>query len=56
MTVARYMVRRQESGEYSVYDTKTDKPAEVDGKLCINLKFNEALDHADSLNKPQNSN
>ena len=56
MSLARYMVRRQENGEYSVYDTETDKPAEAAGKPCINLKFNEALDHAESLNRPQNSN
>ena len=61
MTAARYMVRRQEvrrqeNGEYSVYDTETDRPAEADGKHYINLKFSEALDHADSLNRPQNSN
>ena len=56
MAMARYMVRRQENGEYSVYDTETDKPVEADGKPCINLKFNEALDHADILNRPQNSN
>jgi hypothetical protein len=56
MSMARYMVRRQENGEYSVHDTETDKPAEGDGKRCINLKFNEALDRAESLNRPQNSN
>jgi hypothetical protein len=56
MAMARYMVRRQENGEYSVYDAETDKPVEADGKPCINLKFDEALDRADILNRPQNSN
>jgi hypothetical protein len=53
MSLARYMVRRQENGEYSVYDTETDKPAEADRKR--NLKFYKALDRAESLNRPQNS-
>ena len=37
MTLARYMVRRQENGEYAVYDTKTHKPTEADGKRCFNF-------------------
>jgi hypothetical protein len=56
MTMARYVVRRQENGDYSVYDTETDKPAEAAGKRCIDLKFYESLDHADFLNRAQNSN
>jgi hypothetical protein len=56
MAMATYMVRRQENGEYCVYDTETDKPVEADGKPFINLKFNEALDRADILNRAQNSN
>jgi hypothetical protein len=42
MALARYMVRRQENGEYAIYDTETDKPAETDGKRRVNLKFYEA--------------
>ena len=51
MAMAIYMIRREENGEYAVYDSKTGKPAEVDGKRCINLKLNEALDQAETLNR-----
>jgi hypothetical protein len=54
--MVRYVVRRQENREYCVWDTKTDKPAEADGGCYINLQFDEALDHAQSLNREKNSN
>jgi hypothetical protein len=54
--MVRYVVRRQENREYCVWDTKTDKPTEADGRCYINLQFDEALDHAQWLNRAKNSN
>jgi hypothetical protein len=54
--MVRYVVRRQDNGEYCIWDTKTDKPAEVDGRRYINLQFDEAIDQARPLNAAKNSN
>jgi hypothetical protein len=54
--MVRYVVRRQENREYCVWDTKTDKPTEADDRCYINLQFDEALDHAQWLNRAKNSN
>ena len=54
--MAKYVVRRQENGEYCIWNTNTDKPAEADDRRYINLQFDEAIDHARSLNAAKNSN
>jgi len=52
----RYVVRRQENRQYSVWDTKTDQPAEADGRRYVDLQFDEAIDSAQLLNGAKNSN
>jgi len=51
--MTRYIVRRQENGNFCVWDTRKDKPAEeADGDLrYIDLKLDKAFDFARSLNR-----
>jgi hypothetical protein len=52
MAEGRYAVRRQDNGEYCIWDTRTDAPCKVeaDGKPYTNLHFDEAIDRAILLN------
>jgi hypothetical protein len=52
----RYVVRRQENRQYCICDTKTDQPAEADGRRYVNLQFDEALNFVELLNGAKNSN
>lgn len=56
MAIARYNVRRQQNGEYCVWDAKTHEPAEADSRRHINLQFDDAIDRAASLNRDRDSN
>jgi hypothetical protein len=50
----RYRVRRQSDGNWCVWDTKTDKPAETPhGVRHVNLRQDEAIEEAEALNNPQ---
>jgi hypothetical protein len=51
--MTRYIVRRQENGNFCVWDNTTDKPAdEADGELrYIDLQLDKAFDCARSLNR-----
>ena len=52
--MTRYIVRRQENGDFCVWDNTTDKPAEeVDGEVLryIDLKLDKAFDFARYLNR-----
>ena len=50
----RYRVRRQSDGNWCVWDTKTDKPAETPhGMRHVNLRQDEAIEEAEALNNPQ---
>jgi len=52
----RYVVRRQENRQYCIWDTKTDRLAEADGRRYVNLQFDEALNFVELLNGAKNSN
>jgi hypothetical protein len=46
----RYTIRRQSDGEWCVWDTQTDAPAEAHGSRYINLRQDEAVEDAETLN------
>jgi hypothetical protein len=56
--MTRYIVRRQENGNFCVWDTTTDKPAEeASGELrYIDLQLDKAFDCARSLNRDKAKN
>jgi hypothetical protein len=49
---SRFVVRRQDNGEYCVWDTKTDAVAQTENSEIRyeSLEFNQALDAAKELN------
>jgi hypothetical protein len=49
---SQFVVRRQDNGEYCVWDSKTDAVAQIaNGQIRYeNLEFNNALDQALELN------
>jgi len=49
---SRFVTRRQNNGEYCVWDTKTDAVAQTANsqRRYENLEFNQALDGAEELN------
>jgi hypothetical protein len=46
----RYKVRKQEDGFWCVWDTENDEPAEAHGMRYINLRYDEAMEDAETLN------
>jgi hypothetical protein len=46
----RYQTSKQDDGMWCVWDTQTDEPAEAHGKRCINLRYEEAVEEAETLN------
>jgi len=53
MTLARYMVRRQDDGRYCIWDHMTKRPAEDGDRRYIDLDFEDALKLVRPLNNPQ---
>jgi hypothetical protein len=53
MTLARYMVRRQDNGRYCIWDHMTKRPAEDRDRRYIDLDFEDALNLVRPLNNPQ---
>ena len=51
---SRFVVRRQDNGEYCVWDNKTDAVAQTENSQIRyeSLEFNQALDAAKELNGP----
>jgi hypothetical protein len=49
----RYTVRKQDHEYYCVWDKETDAPAEARGTRYIDLRFDEAIDDAETLNNPE---
>jgi hypothetical protein len=51
---SRFVVRRQDNGEYCVWDNKADTVAQTESSQirCENLEFNQAFDAVRELNEP----
>jgi hypothetical protein len=51
---SRFVVRRQDNGEYCVWDNKADTVAQTESSQIRHesLDFNQALDAAKELNEP----
>jgi hypothetical protein len=51
---SRFVVRRQDNGEYCVWDNKADAVAQTESSQIRyeGLEFNQALDAAKELNEP----
>ena len=54
---SRFVARRQDNGEYCVWDKKTDAVAQRASSQIgyENLEFNQALDAVTELNRPDRS-